>query len=144
MSDKLALARIKRLQKEMEKFETDPPPGCEASMTDPMTIKAKIKGVGPYDGGTYQFKITIPKVHKADDPLLGLKFFQRYPHDPPEVKLETRIYHPNFDKYGRVCLSIIKKGEWKPSMNIRTLLLSIQSIFSEPNAEDPLDADVAR
>ena len=29
-------------------------------------------------------------------------------------------------------------------MNIRTLLLSIQSIFSEPNAEDPLDADVAR
>ena len=62
MSDKLALARIKRLQKEMEKFETDPPPGCEASMTDPMTIKAKIKGVGPYDGGTYQFKITIPKV----------------------------------------------------------------------------------
>ena len=62
MSDKLALARIKRLQKEMEKFETDPPPGCEASMADPMTIKAKIKGVGPYDGGTYQFKITIPKV----------------------------------------------------------------------------------
>ena len=62
MSDKLALARIKRLQKEMEKFETDPPPGCEASMADPMTIKAKIKGVGPYDGGTYQFKITVPKV----------------------------------------------------------------------------------
>ena len=29
MSDKQALARIKRLQKEMEKFETDPPPGCE-------------------------------------------------------------------------------------------------------------------
>ena len=31
-------------------------------MVDPITIKAKIKGIGPYDGGTYQFKIIIPKV----------------------------------------------------------------------------------
>ena len=34
-------------------------------MSDPMTIKAKIKGVGPYDGGTFQFKITIPKVCRS-------------------------------------------------------------------------------
>jgi ubiquitin-conjugating enzyme E2 M len=33
---------------------------------------------------------------------------QGYPHEPPKVKCDTRIYHPNIDLEGNVCLNILR------------------------------------
>lgn len=33
---------------------------------------------------------------------------QGYPHDPPKVKCETMVYHPNIDLEGNVCLNILR------------------------------------
>eukprot|EP00039_Didymoeca_costata_P005725 m.83949 g.83949 ORF g.83949 m.83949 type:complete len:138 (+) comp12946_c0_seq5:628-1041(+) len=41
-----------------------------------------------------------------------------------------------------VCFTTVTKGSWKPSMNLRTVLTSIQLLMSEPNPEDPLMADI--
>jgi len=65
-----------------------------------------------------------------------------YPMDPPKVRFLTKIYHPNIDKLGRICLDILK-DKWSPALQIRTVLLSIQALLSAPNPDDPLANDVA-
>lgn len=55
----------------------------------------------------------------------------------------TRVYHPNIDKLGRICLDVLK-GNWSPALQIRTVLLSIQALLGAPNPDDPLANDVAQ
>ena len=58
----------------------------------------------------------------------------------------TKIYHPNIDTAGRICLDVLKsppQGSWKPAQNIYTVLTSIQLLVSEPNPDDGLMADIS-
>ena len=79
---------------------------------------------------------------RASAPVLTLALSLRYPLEPPKVRFITKIYHPNVDKLGRICLDILK-DKWSPALQIRALLLSIQALMSAPNPDDPLANDVA-
>ena len=73
---------------------------------------------------------------------LELFLTDEYPMAPPKVRFLTKIYHPNIDKLGRICLDILK-DKWSPALQIRTVLLSIQALLSAPNPDDPLANDIA-
>ena len=65
-----------------------------------------------------------------------------YPMVPPKIRFLTKVFHPNVDKIGRICLDILK-DKWSPALQIRTVLLSLQALLSSPNPDDPLDPVVA-
>jgi ubiquitin-conjugating enzyme E2 T len=72
---------------------------------------------------------------------------ERYPLEPPQVLFLTRVYHPNIDDGGRICLNTLHlppKGVWGPQLNIRAVLISIQQLLTYPNPDDPLVPEITR
>lgn len=70
-----------------------------------------------------------------------------YPIMPPSIKFLTKVYHPNIDDSGRICLDLIKmppKGSWRPTIGIEALLIAVRMLLESPNAEDPLMVDIAQ
>lgn len=65
-----------------------------------------------------------------------------YPHDPPKVKCRTKVFHPNIDSAGAVCLNILRE-DWKPVLSMNHVLMGLHHIFLFPNADDPLNKEAA-
>ncbi len=78
-------------------------------------------------GGKYIFSFTVP---------------DQYPFNPPKVLCETKIYHPNIDFDGNVCLNILKE-DWKPTMNVMLSIAGVYYLFTDPNPNDPLNHEAA-
>ncbi|KAJ0350946.1 hypothetical protein KNSL1_003616 [Colletotrichum chrysophilum] len=67
---------------------------------------------------------------------------QNFPHEPPKVRCKEKIYHPNIDLEGKVCLNILRE-DWKPVLNLNAVIVGLQFLFLEPNASDPLNKEAA-
>jgi len=122
----------RRIIKETQRLIQEPAPGISASPTEENLRHFNVMILGPqqspYEGGCYKLELFLP---------------EEYPMAPPKVRFLTKIYHPNIDKLGRICLDILK-DKWSPALQIRTVLLSIQALLSAPNPEDPLAENIAK
>lgn len=65
---------------------------------------------GMYKGGVFNFSFAVN---------------QNFPHDPPKVKCTQKIYHPNIDLEGNVCLNILRE-DWKPVLNLNAVIVGMQ------------------
>ena len=45
-----------------------------------------------------------------------------------QVKCETKVYHPNIDLDGNVCLNILRE-DWKPVLTINSIVYGLQYLF---------------
>lgn len=91
------------------------------------------------------FTLTIEPdegMYKGGSFVFDFKINQNFPHDPPKVKCTQKIYHPNIDLEGNVCLNILRE-DWKPVLNLNAVIVGLQFLFLEPNASDPLNKDAA-
>lgn len=64
---------------------------------------------------------------------LSLEFPSGYPYNAPTVRFLTPCYHPNVDTQGNICLDILK-DKWSALYDVRTILLSIQSLLAGGSA----------
>ncbi|EMR65379.1 putative ubiquitin conjugating enzyme protein [Eutypa lata UCREL1] len=126
------MALPKRIVKETERLMTEPVPGISAVPHDDNLryFDVEIHGPqgSPYEGGKFKLELFLT---------------EDYPMVPPKIRFLTKIYHPNVDRLGRICLDVLKNN-WSPALQIRTILLSIQALLGAPNPDDPLAADVAK
>jgi len=122
----------RRIEKELKDLQRDPPADCSAGPegSDMFTWKACIFGPkdSPYEGGVFYLTIQFPV---------------EYPFRPPLIHFNTRIYHPNINATGSICLDILK-GEWSPALTISKVLLSICSLLTDPNPDDPFVPEIAK
>ena len=120
---------LTRLNKELKEIQTENIFETEIINDNIFTWESILIGSEntPYENGKFKISIT---------------FVEEYPFKPPKLKFLTRIYHPNINKYGSICLDILNKN-WSPALTISKLLLSISSLLSDPNPHDPLDVKAA-
>ncbi|KAH7316578.1 ubiquitin-conjugating enzyme [Stachybotrys elegans] len=146
------MALPKRIVKETERLMAEPVPGISAVPHEEnlryFDVEIHGPAQSPYEGGIFKLELFLP-----DD----------YPMTPPKIRFLTKIFHPNVDKLGRICLDVLKSlspshprrifssnpltysvDNWSPALQIRTILLSIQALLGAPNPDDPLAADVAK
>ncbi|KAK3520586.1 hypothetical protein QTP70_027503 [Hemibagrus guttatus] len=123
---------LKRIHKELTDLGRDPPAQCSAGPVgdDLFHWQATIMGPNdsPYQGGVF---------------FLTIHFPTDYPFKPPKVAFTTRIYHPNINSNGSICLDILR-SQWSPALTISKVLLSICSLLCDPNPDDPLVPEIAR
>ena len=123
----------RRITKELKELEQDPPAGCSAGPVNEQDIynwSATLLGPDdtPYAGGVFNLAIQFPT---------------DYPFKPPKVAFTTKVYHPNINSQGGICLDILK-DQWSPALSIAKVLLSISSLLADANPKDPLVPEIAR
>ena len=123
---------LKRIRRELNELQHDPAANCSAGpiSDDLYHWQATIMGPSetPYEGGIFFLNIHFP----AD-----------YPFKPPKINFKTKIYHCNISSSGSICLDILK-DKWSPALTINKVLLSICSLFSDCNPDDPLVPEIAQ
>ncbi|KAK7393052.1 hypothetical protein VNO78_21503 [Psophocarpus tetragonolobus] len=121
----------KRITKELKDLQKDPPVSCSAGPVgdDMFDWQATIMGPAdsPYAGGVF---------------LVTIHFPPDYPFKPPKVSFRTKVFHPNINSNGSICLDILKE-QWSPALTVSKVLLSICSLLTDPNPDDPLVPDIA-
>ncbi|KAF7810378.1 ubiquitin-conjugating enzyme E2 28 [Senna tora] len=121
----------KRILKELKDLEKDPPTYCSAGpvVEDIFHWQATIMGPPdtPYDGGVFHVTVQFPP---------------EYPFQPPKVCFRRKVFHPNINPKGSICLDILKE-QWSPALTISKVLLSICSLLTDPNLDDPLVPGIA-
>ncbi|XP_051020045.1 ubiquitin-conjugating enzyme E2 N-like [Acomys russatus] len=119
-----------RIIKETQRLLAEPVPGIKAEPAESNARYFHVVIAGPQDssfeGGTFKLELFL---------------LEEYPVAAPKVCFMTKIYHPNVDKLGRICLDILK-DKWSRALQICTVLLSIQALLSAPNPDDPLANNV--
>jgi len=118
---------ILRIQKDFADLECPDYVELKASKEDLMNFTFTIKPKeGYWAGGIFEFKFAMPS---------------KYPFEGPKVTCVDKIYHPNIDLDGGVCVSVLRP--WKPTYSIQIVLFGLLFLFSHPNPMDPLNNDAA-
>uniref|UniRef100_A0A5S6QHI0 E2 ubiquitin-conjugating enzyme n=1 Tax=Trichuris muris TaxID=70415 RepID=A0A5S6QHI0_TRIMR len=82
----------------------------------------------PYNKGAFKVQFDFPA---------------EYPFKPPKISFLTKIYHPNVDEKGQLCLPIILPENWKPATKTEHIIQSLVNLVNEPEPDHSLRSEIA-
>ncbi|KAG9571353.1 hypothetical protein KCU71_g245, partial [Aureobasidium melanogenum] len=114
---------FKRIASELADLHRDP---AETGLMRPIDTDdtfewvARVSGLqgSPYARGIFDISIAFEDDH---------------PRGPPRIALSTPLFHPNVSEQGEIRLAELDKTQWSPAITIRTFLISLQAMLSNPN-----------
>ena len=126
---RISILAEKRLKSEIESLDPLPnilfipsPDNDLFSFTIAITAEE-----GYWKGGTYSFQFNFPP---------------NYPFKAPKMKCVEKIYHPNIDSEGHVCVSVLRE-DYSPVLSLNHFIQSLLFILYTPNLSDPLEEHIA-
>jgi len=122
---------LKRIQKELVELNKNPQSGISAGPIDEDMFHWQGAIAGP-----------VNSIYKGGIFKLDIVFLADYPFKPPVVKFITKIYHPNIDDDGSICVALLKTDVWKPATKLHQVLGAICDVLENPNPEDALVASI--
>ncbi|TKR95631.1 hypothetical protein L596_009772 [Steinernema carpocapsae] len=132
--DKLLGQEVTELQKEFEKH-----PCIKLSFPNSPALHEMELEVTPTEGmyqiGRFRFSVSVPP---------------EYNNVPPVVKCLTRVWHPNINEDGAICLSILRQNSlddfgWLPTRRIKDVLMGLAALFGDLiDFDDPLNTEAAK
>jgi ubiquitin-conjugating enzyme E2 M len=121
-------AWLARLQKDFADLDIPENVTMQTNRENPAQFSFVLKpNMGYWTGGIFEFKFDVPT---------------KYPFEGPKVTCIDRIWHPNIDLDGGVCVSVLRP--WKPTYSIQIILFGLLFLFSHPNPNDPLNEEAAK
>jgi len=115
-----------RIQKDLA--DLDLPSYVTLTKHDDMTFTFTIEpDTGFWKCGVFDFRFVFP---------------DKYPFVGPKVTCLDKIYHPNIDLDGGVCVNVLRP--WKPTYSTQIVLFGLLFLFTHPNPNDPLNQDAAK
>uniref|UniRef100_A0AC34RQK4 UBC core domain-containing protein n=1 Tax=Panagrolaimus sp. JU765 TaxID=591449 RepID=A0AC34RQK4_9BILA len=184
--NQMKIIGTKRIVREMEEIKANPPIFVEGLDTEPDNIRKWFiiikPRINPYKHGAFKIKLNLhpeypfkppriqfltpiyhPNVDKQGNLCLSviqmdnwkittsieaafkikLDLHPEYPFKPPRIQFLTPIYHPNVDKQGNLCLSVIQMDNWKITTSIEAVLSSLMTLIEKPEPERALRMNLA-
>nr|CAB3445418.1 unnamed protein product [Digitaria exilis] len=148
---------LRRIIKELKDLQRDPPTSCSAGPVsdDMFHWQATIMGPSdsPYSGGVWRVawlrllrreasrSKSRVRPSRARTPVVAAQV-QGKNRAAAMVAFKTKVFHPNINSNGNICLDILKE-QWSPALTVSKVLLSICSLLTGPNPDDPLVPEIA-
>lgn len=130
--------RSRFLTQEVTDIQSCMPKTCQVSFQDVDDLRQFTLTVRPdegyWKGGTFVFEIHVPT---------------EYNIKPPTVECKTRIWHPNINEDGKICLSILREHSldgtgWLPTRTLKDVVLGLNALFTDLcDFDDPLNLAAA-
>lgn len=125
------------LRNQFKELVKNPPDGVQVGLIDDNIYKWRVILEGPegtpFEGGIFKAQLLFPPT---------------FPEKPPEFKMISEFWHPNFFTNGNVCISILHdptdtshhrhepdSEKWRPVLGVEQILLSVMSLLNEPNTD---------
>lgn len=100
---------------------------CEDDITELRVTLTAPEGT-PYEDGLFFLKMHIPA---------------QYPASAPTIEFETKIYHPNIDENGKICMQSLKEM-WNPTFDLKKAIDFVYELLKNPDWTNPLRSDILR